>query len=172
MIKVWSVPKLSVAARILNLGSDHLSMPTVICTCPVVGQILCPEAHWADKVKQITILKTTIMFWNMCPPYNMYPPYDSICVLFWYNIICVLLIRHHICQFFYTSTFSKCLKFTRRKRANRNILNPKYYIFGVLIHRIWILSQFSYVHAHFTCYQWAKHGLILPKYVSYYVNWT
>ena len=58
--------------------------------------------------------------------------------------------RHHIFQSFYTSTFSKFRKFTPIKRVKCNILNLEYYIFGVFIHLIGIVSQFSY--AHFTCY--------------------
>ena len=58
----------------------------------------------------------------------------------------------------------KIFKIYPKKRVNRNILNLKYYIFGVFIHLIGIISQFSYyVYAHFTRYQWVKHGLILPK---------
>ena len=72
-------------------------------------------------------------------------------------------LRHHICQFFYTSTFLNFWKFTRKKRVNRDILNLKYHILDVFIHLIGIISQFSYVHAHFTHHQWAKHGLMLPK---------
>ena len=52
--------------------------------------------------------------------------------------------RHDICQFFYTSTFSKFYKFTPKKHVNRDILNLKYYIFCVSIYRIWIISQFLY----------------------------
>ena len=91
-----------------------------------------------------------------------------------YNVLMVALLvlhhgskmgalRHHICQTFYTSTFSRFKKFTPRKRVNRDILNLEYYIFGIFIHTIGIISQFSYVYAHFTHYQWVKHGLILPK---------
>ena len=82
---------------------------------------------------------------------------------------------HHICQFFYTSTFSKFWQFTPKKRVNHDILNLKYYIFGVfihLIHLIGIISQFSYVYADFIPYQWVKHGLILPKTESYFTTWT
>ena len=64
--------------------------------------------------------------------------------------------RHHICQTFYTSTFSRFRKFTPRKRVNRDILNLEYYIFGIFIHLIIIVSQFSYISAHFTHYQWVK----------------
>ena len=78
--------------------------------------------------------------------------------------------RHHICQTFYTSTFSRFRKFTPRKRVNRDILNLEYYIFGIFIHTIGIISQFSYVYAHFTHYQWVKHVLILPKTESYHLK--
>ena len=54
----------------------------------------------------------------------------------------------------YTSTFSK---FTPRKRVNRDILNLKHCNFGIFIHLIVIVSQFSYIYAHFTHYQWVKH---------------
>ena len=56
--------------------------------------------------------------------------------------------RHHICQFFYTSTVSGFWKFTRKKRVNRDILNLKYYIFGAFTHSIGVISQFSYVYIH------------------------
>ena len=52
--------------------------------------------------------------------------------------------RQDICHFAYTCTFSKFEKFAPKKRVNRDILNLKYYIFGVSIHRIGIISQFSY----------------------------
>ena len=59
------------------------------------------------------------------------------------------------------------MPFVQQKRVNREM-------FGISIHRIGIgiISQFSYVYAHFTHYQWVKHGLILPKTESYYFNWT
>ena len=61
---------------------------------------------------------------------------------------CVGGIRHHICQFFYTSTVSGFWKFTRKKRVNRDILNLKYYIFGAFTPSIGVISQFSYVYIH------------------------
>ena len=64
--------------------------------------------------------------------------------------------RQDICHFAYTCTFSKFEKFTPKKRVNRDILNLKLYIFGVFIHLIGIISQFLYVYAHFTRYQWLK----------------
>ena len=59
-------------------------------------------------------------------------------------------------SFFYTSTFSKFWKFTPKKRVIRDILNLKPYIFGVFIHLIRIISQFSYISAHFTHVQWVN----------------
>ena len=47
---------------------------------------------------------------------------------------------------------------------NEHAKNEKYLI--------GIVSQFSYVYAHFTRYQWVKHGLILVKTELYYINWT
>ena len=70
-----------------------------------------------------------------CSPHASIPPRWS-------------LPRHHICQFFYTSTVSGFWKFTRKKRVNRDILNLKYYIFGAFTHSIGVISQFSYVYIH------------------------
>ena len=39
----------------------------------------------------------------------------------------------------------KIWKFTPKKRVNRDILNLKYYIFGIFINFIVIISQFSYI---------------------------
>ena len=50
---------------------------------------------------------------------------------------------------FHTSACSKFSKFTPKKRANRDILDLKYYIFGVAINLIGIISLFSNVYAHF-----------------------
>ena len=36
----------------------------------------------------------------------------------------MITVRHDICQIFYTSLFSKILKFTRRKRVSRDISMP------------------------------------------------
>ena len=88
------------------------------------------------------------------------------------SVSAVVHIQTSYLSIFYTSTFSRFNKFTPRKRVNRDILNLEYYIFGIFIHTIGIISQFSYVYAHFTHYQWAKHGLILPNKLSYYINWT
>ena len=37
-------------------------------------------------------------------------------------------------------------EFTPKKRVNREILNLKYYMFGIFIHLIVIVSQFSYIY--------------------------
>ena len=67
-----------------------------------------------------------------------------------------LATRHAICNFFYTSTFSIFWKFTPTKRVNRDSLNLKPYIFGFFIHLIGTISQFSYISAHFTNFQWVN----------------
>ena len=44
-------------------------------------------------------------------------------------------------------------KFTPKKRVNRDILNIKYYIFGIFINLIVIVSQFSYIYINMLTYQ-------------------
>ena len=44
----------------------------------------------------------------------------------------------------------------QKKRVNRDILNLKPYIFGVFIHFIGIISQFSNISGHFTHFQWVS----------------
>ena len=45
-------------------------------------------------------------------------------------------------------------------------------LFGFFIHRIGMIFQFLYVHAHFIFYHWVRHNLILQKNKSYYLNCT
>ena len=71
--------------------------------------------------------------------------------------------RHHICQFFYTSTVSGFWKFTWKKRVNRDILNLKYYISLTQLELYPNFHMYIYIYVHYTHYQWVKHGLILLK---------
>ena len=56
-------------------------------------------------------------------------------------------------SFFLNEQFKFVWKFTPKKRVNRDISNPKPYIFGVLIHLIGTICQFSYIYAYFTHFQ-------------------
>ena len=72
-----------------------------------------------------------------------------------YKPTCLLMINispDMIFVIFLHSTFSK--KITPKKHANRNILNLKFYIFGVFVHLIGIIFQFAYEYAHSILYQW------------------
>ena len=83
-------------------------------------------------------------------------------LMFWLlKILMLHIFRVLYYQTWYLSIFLhqhtfKILKIYPKKRVNRNILNTKLYIFGVLIHLFGIISQFSYISAHFTHVQWVN----------------
>ena len=57
-------------------------------------------------------------------------------------------------NFFTQAHFQNVEILPQQKPVNRDILNLKPYIFVVFIHWIGIISQFSYISAHFTHFQW------------------
>ena len=72
-------------------------------------------------------------------------------------------------NFFTQAHFQNFENLPPKKRVNLDISNLKYDVF---IHLIGIISQFSYVYAYFTHYQWVKHDLILSRTESNHVTWT
>ena len=64
--------------------------------------------------------------------------------------------RHDICQFFYTSTVSQILKFTREKVRKSQHFRLLILNLCNFIHIIWLISQFSSLYAHFILNLWLK----------------
>ena len=73
------------------------------------------------------------------------------------------LARHDICQMFYTSTVSQILKFTWENARKSRHFRLLIWNFGIFIHIIWLISQFSSIYAHFILNLWLKWLKILKQ---------
>ena len=106
-------------------------------------------------------LTSLLKLWHLWTLLSQIKPFLAMLVQIWY-----------LSSLLHQKILYNLETYPQKTPNSQHFFYPQYWIFSISFHRIGMIFQFLYVHAHFIFYHWVRHNLILQKNESYYLNCT